>query len=168
MSAFTQAAWHGFPLLLRELLRYGSSGNCWSLASSLHSLFCLLNLLVTTKAKSTSPTLRDWFCFPGVTTSEPAHHYTGVHVCGFPSAPAASQRWRVRLRLPTGTACGTRHGEATCDSGPSKHNQANLEFKYVTHRISALTIGSLMPPSVLLPAAPVPLPLLSFLSFLCP
>ena len=168
MSAFTQAAWHGFPLPLRELRRYGSSGNCWSLASSLHSLFCLLNLLVTTKAKSTSPTLRDWFCFPGVTTSEPAHHYTGVHVCAFPSAPAASQRWQVRLRLPTGTACGTRHGEATCDSGPSKHNQANLEFKYVTHRISALTIGSLMPPSVLLLAAPVPLTLLSFLSFLCP
>lgn len=70
---------HEFPLPPWDLPRYHSSGNCWSLASSLHSLFCLLDLLVTTKAKSTAPTLRDWFCFLGV-ISEPAHSYTGVHI----------------------------------------------------------------------------------------
>lgn len=142
MSAFTQAASAWFPLPPWDLPRCHSSGNCWSLASTLHSLFHLLDFLVTTKAKSTPPTLRVWFCLPG-NTSEPARSSTGVHI-RIVIDLAASQRWWVWLQFLAGTACGTRDEETAHDLGPSKHNRANLDFKNVC-RISGLTIGSLVP-----------------------
>lgn len=145
MSAFTQAAWHGFPLPLRDLPRYGSSGNCWSLASSLHSLFCLLNLLVTTEARSTSPTWRDWFCFPGVTKSKPVHHCTDIHICGFPPAPTALQRLRVRHKLPTGRADCSRLEKPHVIQVQASITKQTWTSDTFTHRISALNIGSLMP-----------------------